>query len=118
MTDHRIALIPGDGIGAEVLPPARAVLDRAGRHPGVPFPYDEFDWPRRRYLAEGAMMPADGLDRVRHHDAILLGAVGWPGVPDHVSLWGLLIPIRRRFRQYRSEERRIGKECRSRWSPY
>jgi tartrate dehydrogenase/decarboxylase/D-malate dehydrogenase len=100
MTDHRIALIPGDGIGAEVLPPARAVLDRVGARHGVTFGYDEFDWSCARYLSEGAMMPADGLDRIRHHDAILLGAVGWPGVADHVSLWGLLIPIRRRFRQY------------------
>ncbi|MDQ3790947.1 MAG: tartrate dehydrogenase [Actinomycetota bacterium] len=100
MTDHRIALIPGDGIGAEVLPPARAVLDRVGARHGVTFSYDEFDWSCARYLSEGAMMPADGLDRIRHHDAILLGAVGWPGVPDHVSLWGLLIPIRRQFRQY------------------
>jgi tartrate dehydrogenase/decarboxylase / D-malate dehydrogenase len=100
MTDHRIALIPGDGIGAEVLPPACAVLDRVGARHGVTFHYDEFDWSCTRYLAEGAMMPADGLDRIRDHDAILLGAVGWPGVPDHVSLWGLLIPIRRQFRQY------------------
>ncbi|OLF15983.1 tartrate dehydrogenase [Actinophytocola xanthii] len=100
MTEHRIALIPGDGIGAEVLPPATAVLDRVGRRHGIRFRYDEFDWSCERYLREGAMMPADGLDRIRHHDAILLGAVGWPGVPDHVSLWGLLIPIRRQFDQY------------------
>ncbi len=100
MTEHRIALIPGDGIGAEVLPPATAVLDRVGTRHGLRFRYDEFDWSCERYLADGAMMPADGLDRIRHHDAILLGAVGWPGVPDHVSLWGLLIPIRRQFRQY------------------
>ncbi|HEX6360486.1 tartrate dehydrogenase [Actinophytocola sp.] len=100
MTSYRIALIPGDGIGAEVLPPACAVLDRAGARHGITFTYDEFDWSCARYRAEGAMMPADGLDRIRHHDAILLGAVGWPGVPDHVSLWGLLIPIRRQFRQY------------------
>jgi tartrate dehydrogenase/decarboxylase / D-malate dehydrogenase len=100
MTDHRIALIPGDGIGAEVLPPARAVLDQVGARHGVTFHYTEFDWSCARYLAEGAMMPADGLDQLRPHDAILLGAVGWPGVPDHVSLWGLLIPIRRQFRQY------------------
>ncbi len=100
MTEHRIALIPGDGIGAEVLPPATAVLDRVGARHGITFRYDEFDWSCARYLADGAMMPADGLDRIRHHDAILLGAVGWPGVPDHVSLWGLLIPIRRQFRQY------------------
>jgi tartrate dehydrogenase/decarboxylase / D-malate dehydrogenase len=100
MTDHRIALIPGDGIGAEVLPPARAVLDAVGARHGISFRYDEFDWSCERYLHEGAMMPADGLDRIRDHDAILLGAVGWPGVADHVSLWGLLIPIRRSFRQY------------------
>ena len=100
MIEHRIALIPGDGIGAEVLPPARAVLDAVGARHGIAFRYDEFDWSCERYLREGAMMPADGLDRIRHHDAILLGAVGWPGVPDHVSLWGLLIPIRRSFRQY------------------
>ena len=100
MTDHRIALIPGDGIGAEVLPPATAVLNRIGARHGITFAYDEFDWSCERYLNEGAMMPEDGLDRIRHHDAILLGAVGWPGVPDHVSLWGLLIPIRRQFDQY------------------
>jgi tartrate dehydrogenase/decarboxylase/D-malate dehydrogenase len=100
MTDHRIALIPGDGIGAEVLPPARAVLDQIGARHGITFSYDELDWSCARYLSDGAMMPADGLDRIRRHDAILLGAVGWPGVPDHVSLWGLLIPIRRQFNQY------------------
>jgi tartrate dehydrogenase/decarboxylase / D-malate dehydrogenase len=100
MTEHRIALIPGDGIGAEVLPPATAVLDRVGTRHGITFAYDEFDWGCERYLNEGAMMPEDGLDRIRHHDAILLGAVGWPGVPDHLSLWGLLIPIRRQFDQY------------------
>ncbi|ASU57461.1 tartrate dehydrogenase [Nocardiopsis dassonvillei] len=100
MKHYRVATIPGDGIGKEVLPPARAVLDRIGAHHALSFSYDEFDWSCARYLAEGAMMPDDGLDRIRHHDAVLLGAVGWPGVPDHVSLWGLLIPIRRGFHQY------------------
>ncbi|MFG1643107.1 tartrate dehydrogenase [Amycolatopsis sp. NPDC049252] len=100
MTTHRIALVPGDGIGREVTPAACAVLDAAGARHGVSFRYDEFGWSCERYLAEGAMMPADGLDRVRHHDALFLGAVGAPGVPDHVSLWGLLIPLRRGFRQY------------------
>jgi tartrate dehydrogenase/decarboxylase/D-malate dehydrogenase len=100
MTNHRIALVPGDGIGREVTPAACAVLDAVGARHGISFAYDEFDWSCERYLAEGAMMPADGLDRVRHHDAIFLGAVGQPGVPDHVSLWGLLIPLRRGFRQY------------------
>ncbi|GAA1856615.1 tartrate dehydrogenase [Pseudonocardia ailaonensis] len=99
-TTHRIALIPGDGIGQEVIPPATAVLDAVGARHGITFAYDSFDWSCERYAEQGAMMPADGLDRIRAHDAILLGAVGWPGVPDHVSLWGLLIPIRREFSQY------------------
>lgn len=100
MTIHRIALIPGDGIGAEVLPAARRVLEAVGARHGVDWDFEEFDWSCERYLREGSMMPEDGLDRLRSHDAILLGAVGYPGVPDHVSLWGLLIPIRRTFRQY------------------
>ena len=99
-TRFRIALIPGDGIGTEVLPSACAVLDAIGRRHSIEFGYDMFDWSCGRYLTEGAMMADDGLARIRAHDAILLGAVGWPGVPDHVSLWGLLIPIRRQFRQY------------------
>jgi len=99
-TSYRIALIPGDGIGAEVLPPACAVLDAVGRRHGLTFTFDAFDWSCQRYLETGAMMPADGLAQIAGSDAILLGAVGWPGVPDHVSLWGLLIPIRRGFRQY------------------
>ncbi|MFJ2767240.1 tartrate dehydrogenase [Streptomyces sp. NPDC087300] len=100
MTNHRIALIPGDGIGAEVLPPARQVLDVLGRRHGFGLTYTSYDWSCERHLREGAMMPDDGIDQLRDKDAILLGAVGYPGVPDHVSLWGLLIPIRRAFRQY------------------
>lgn len=100
MTTYRIAVIPGDGIGTEVIPPALKALDALGRQGGFSFSYDEFDWSCKRYEATGAMMPTDGLDRIAGHDAILLGAVGWPGVPDHVSLWGLLMPIRRGFRQY------------------
>jgi tartrate dehydrogenase/decarboxylase/D-malate dehydrogenase len=100
MTSYRIALIPGDGIGAEVLPPAQALLDAVGHRHGIQFTYDSFNWSCQRYVAEGAMMPDDGLQQIRHHDSLLLGAVGWPGVPDHVSLWGLLIPIRRSFQQY------------------
>jgi tartrate dehydrogenase/decarboxylase/D-malate dehydrogenase len=98
--NHRVALIPGDGIGTEVLPPARRVLDAVGRRHGIGFSYTSYDWSCERYTREGSMMPEDGLDRLREADAILLGAVGYPGVPDHVSLWGLLIPIRRAFRQY------------------
>ncbi|WP_030670908.1 tartrate dehydrogenase [Streptomyces sp. NRRL B-1347] len=101
MTNHRIALIPGDGIGTEVLPAAQQVLDVLGRRHGFGLTYTSYDdWSCERYLREGAMMPADGLDQLRDKDAILLGAVGHPEVPDHVSLWGLLIPIRRGFRQY------------------
>jgi tartrate dehydrogenase/decarboxylase / D-malate dehydrogenase len=100
MTVHRIASIPGDGIGREVTPAAYEVLAEVGRRHDITFEYDEFDWSCERYLREGAMMPEDGLERLRRFDAIFLGAVGAPGVPDHVSLWGLLIPIRRTFRQY------------------
>ncbi|MEU1949441.1 isocitrate/isopropylmalate family dehydrogenase, partial [Streptomyces sp. NPDC020125] len=99
-TTHRIALIPGDGIGNEVIPAARRVLDAVAARHGLGFSYETFDWSCERYVNEGAMMPDDGLERLRGHDAILLGAVGYPGVPDHVSLWGLLIPIRRGFQQY------------------
>jgi tartrate dehydrogenase/decarboxylase / D-malate dehydrogenase len=96
----RIAVIPGDGIGAEVIEAARAVLDAVCVRHDVTLSYTEFDWSCRRYAREGAMMPADGIETLRGFDAILLGAVGWPEVPDHVSLWNLLIPIRRAFRQY------------------
>ena len=97
---HRIALIPGDGIGREVIAAARTVADAVCERYGIALHYQEFDWSCERYLREGAMMPDDGIEQLRSFDAILLGAVGWPGVPDHVSLWGLLIPIRRSFRQY------------------
>jgi tartrate dehydrogenase/decarboxylase / D-malate dehydrogenase len=97
---RRIAVIPGDGIGPEVIRAARRVLDEVTARHAIELSYVEFDWSCRRYLEAGAMMPADGLDTLRRFDAILLGAVGWPEVPDHVSLWGLLIPIRRTFRQY------------------
>jgi tartrate dehydrogenase/decarboxylase/D-malate dehydrogenase len=100
MAAQRIAVIPGDGIGREVTAAARAVLDTVAARHGLDLAYDEFDWSCERYAREGAMMPPDGVERLRPYDAILLGAVGWPGVPDHVSLWGLLIPIRRAFRQY------------------
>lgn len=100
MTAQRIAVIPGDGIGPEVIGSARGVLDAACRRHGIELSYDEYDWSCERYVREGAMMPPDGLEVLRPYDAILLGAVGWPGVPDHISLWNLLIPIRRTFRQY------------------
>lgn len=100
MAKYKIAVIPGDGIGNEVVPAGIDVLERVGAKLGIEFQWDHFDWSCERYHKVGAMMPEDGLDRIRDHDAIYLGAVGFPGVPDHVSLWGLLIPIRRKFNQY------------------
>ena len=100
MATYRIANIPGDGIGKETLPEGVRVLEAVGARFGIHFEWQHFDWSCERYAATGAMMPADGLDAIRGHDAIFLGAVGFPGVPDHVSLWGLLIPIRRAFEQY------------------
>ncbi len=100
MQDFRIAVIPGDGIGKEVVPEGIRVLEAAAAKHGLRFHWEEFPWSCEQYLETGRMMPEDGLDQIRHHDAIFLGAVGFPGVPDHISLWGLLIPIRRGFRQY------------------
>ena len=97
---HKIAVIPGDGIGREVVPEGLRVLEAAGRRFGFSLACTEYDWSCDRYRKTGAMMPEDGLDQLRGSDSIFLGAVGWPGVPDHVSLWGLLIPIRRSFDQY------------------
>jgi tartrate dehydrogenase/decarboxylase / D-malate dehydrogenase len=97
---HDIAVIPGDGIGGEVVPAAQRVLDRVAEKHAFGFRWQHYDWGCERYLETGAMMPEDGLEQLRAHDAVFLGAVGAPGVPDHVSLWGLLIPIRRAFEQY------------------
>jgi tartrate dehydrogenase/decarboxylase/D-malate dehydrogenase len=98
--NYKIALIPGDGIGNEVVPEGVKVLVAAGRRFGISFEWDERPWGCEYYLRTGRMMPKDGLDGIRHHDAIYLGAVGFPGVPDHVSLWQLLLQIRRGFEQY------------------
>jgi len=95
-----IAVIAGDGIGKEVVPEGIRVLEAAGRRFGFQLNWREFDWSCERYVKTGSMMPADGLQQLRPFEAIFLGAVGHPSVPDHVSLWGLLIPIRRGFRQY------------------
>ncbi|WP_319406591.1 tartrate dehydrogenase [uncultured Desulfosarcina sp.] len=100
MTSIKIAVIPGDGIGKEVIPEGINALEAAGSKQGVKFEWTEFDWSCETYHKTGRMMPEDGIDRLRHFDAIYLGAVGFPGVPDHISLWGLLIPIRRAFDQY------------------
>ena len=97
---HRIAVIPGDGIGKEVVPEGQRVLEAAARRFGFELAWSEFDWSCERFTKTGRMMPEDGLEQLAACDAIFLGAVGAPGVPDHVSLWGLLIPIRRTFHQY------------------
>ena len=87
---HRIAVIPGDGAGHEVVAEARKAVDALG----LAIEWNELPWGSDHFHATGAMMPPDGLDVVRAHDAVLLGAVGHPSVPDHVSLWGLLLPLR------------------------
>jgi len=100
MQKLKIAVIPGDGIGREVIPEGIRVLEAAGGTQGIEFQWTEFGWSCETYHRTGRMMPEDGIDRLRDFDAVYLGAVGYPGVPDHISLWGLLIPIRRSFDQY------------------
>jgi tartrate dehydrogenase/decarboxylase/D-malate dehydrogenase len=100
MKMFHIAVIAGDGIGKEVVPEGIRVLEAAGKRFGFQFNWHEFDWSCETYVKTGKMMPPDGLQQLRPFDAIFLGAVGHPSVADHVSLWGLLIPIRRTFRQY------------------
>jgi tartrate dehydrogenase/decarboxylase / D-malate dehydrogenase len=100
MAKHKIALIPGDGIGKEVLPEGVRVLEAAARRFNFQLEFTDFDWSCDRLLQTGKMMPEDGMEQLKAFESIFLGAVGWPGVPDHVSLWGLLIPIRRGFQQY------------------
>ena len=100
MSKFQIAVIPGDGIGTEVVPEGLRVLEAAGKKFGLSFNLTHFDWSCERYAKTGRLMPEEGLEQLKKFDCILLGAVGYPGVPDHVSLWGLLIPIRRGFDQY------------------
>ena len=100
MKIFNVAVIGGDGIGKEVVPEGIRVLEAAGQRFGFRWNWHEFDWSCETYVRTGKMMPDDGLRQLRPFDAIFLGAVGHPSVPDHVSLWGLLIPIRRTFRQY------------------
>ncbi len=97
---YKIATIPGDGIGREVVPEGIRAAEAAARRFGFSLSWKEFDWSCERFLKTGRMMPEDGLEQLRSFDAIFLGAVGYPGVADHVSLWGLLIPIRREFQEY------------------
>ncbi len=102
MAKHRIAVIPGDGIGREVGPEGMRVLDAAARRFGIGLAYDEVDFASCDYYARhGQMMPEDWKSQIGGHDAIFFGAVGWPSkVADHISLWGSLLLFRREFDQY------------------
>ncbi|MFT4002439.1 MAG: tartrate dehydrogenase [Rhizobium sp.] len=101
MTIHRIALIPGDGIGKDMVSAAWSVLQKAADTHGFSLEGTNFPWSCAFYKETGAMMPADGIETLRSFDAILLGAVGWPAdVADSISLHGLLLPIRKSFVQY------------------
>src|SRR5882757_9190304 len=100
MKTFNIAVIAGDGIGKEVVPEGMRVLEAAGRRFNFQMHWHAFNWSCETYVQTGKMMPEDGLRQLAPFSAIFLGAVGHPSVPDHVSLWGLLIPIRRTFRQY------------------
>ena len=100
MSKLKIAVIPGDGIGWEVVPEGIKVLEAVGAIYGLDYEFTEYDWGCERYHKTGKLMPDDGIETLKGFDSIFLGACGYPGVPDHVSLWGLLIPIRREMKQY------------------
>jgi tartrate dehydrogenase/decarboxylase/D-malate dehydrogenase len=99
-TNFSIALIPGDGIGTEVTSVAFEVASKAAKASGATLVSTVYDWGTDYYFKHGTMVPASAIEALRGHDAILLGAVGHPKVPDHVTLNGLLLPIRRRFDQF------------------
>src|SRR4051794_14758340 len=94
---HKIAIIPGDGIGQEVIPAALEVIERAA--PGV-LAMTEFPWGCDFYVRNGRMMEADGFEQLQQFEAIFLGAIGDPSVPDHIAVWELILPLRQRFDQY------------------
>jgi tartrate dehydrogenase/decarboxylase/D-malate dehydrogenase len=100
MQSFHIAVIAGDGVGSEVIPPAKRVLEKIGALHQIQFAFADFDWGSDYYVRHGLMMPAGAIELLRPFDAILLGAVGHPAIPDHVTLNGLLLPIRRAFDQY------------------
>ena len=101
MKTFRIACIPGDGIGKEVIPAGQQVLQALGQHqPTLRFAFTQFDWGGDWYRAHGEMMPADGLMALREHDAILFGSAGDPEIADHITLWGLRLKICQGFDQY------------------
>jgi tartrate dehydrogenase/decarboxylase/D-malate dehydrogenase len=97
---YRIAVIRGDGIGHEVIPAGLAAIEAAIARTGITAEFAEFPWGCEYYLRHGRMMDDDGIARLKEFDAIYFGAVGAPSVPDHISLWHLILPIRQRFDQY------------------
>lgn len=99
---HRVAVIPGDGIGKEVMPEGLRVVRAAAERHGIDLAFEDIDWASCEYYQQtGSMMPADWKERLAGHEALFFGAVGWPAtVPDHVSLWGSLLKFRREFDQY------------------
>ena len=100
MNTYRIAAIPGDGIGTEVIDAGVEVLKAIAEREGFALGIEDFDWGTERYLREGAMMPEDGLEQLKPFDAIYFGSAGDPRVPDHISLWGLRLAICQPFDQY------------------
>jgi tartrate dehydrogenase/decarboxylase/D-malate dehydrogenase len=101
MKTYKIAAIPGDGIGTEVISAGVTVLEAlAGRAGDITFDFDHFDWGGDYYKKHGRMMPVDGREQIRHHDAILFGSAGHPDIPDHITLWGLRLAICQSFDQY------------------
>jgi tartrate dehydrogenase/decarboxylase / D-malate dehydrogenase len=99
-TAHTIAIIAGDGIGKEVIPAGLAVIDKATRGSGISLKLTELPWGCDYYLSHKKMMDEDGFERLASFDAIYLGAIGSPSVPDHIAVWDLLLPLRQRFQQY------------------
>ena len=100
MAAFRIAVIGGDGIGPEVIDQAVRVGDAALKHDGASITWNRLPWNTQHYKRHGRMMPEDGWDTLQKHDAILLGAIGSPEVPDHITIHGVLLPMRRKFDQY------------------
>ena len=100
MAEYKLAVIPGDGVGLEVIAEGAKVLHAlAAATPGLTFQYSEFPWGSQYYRETGRLMPEDGLEQLKACDAILFGAVGDPEIPDHITLQGLLLPMRRGFDQ-------------------
>jgi tartrate dehydrogenase/decarboxylase / D-malate dehydrogenase len=100
MANSRIAVLGGDGIGPEVIDQAIRVVDAVARLDQARFEWTRLPWNSSYFRQHGVLLPADGFDQLRKFDAILFGAIGWPGIPDHVTIHSLLLPLRRKFDQY------------------